>query len=252
MSLTINDWHQRYLQQAAWSRTIRDYLSIRSGLHVLQTVLEVGCGTGAILKDLLMTPGRLVFGVDNNINHLRFTIQKFPRSLLSCGNAHHLPFKQKSFDACVCHYFFLWLSDPLHALGEMVRVTRSGGIIIAFAEPDYGGRIDYPKELEVVSQWQSESLRKQGADPDMGRKLRSLFTNAGLKNIESGVMGGEWKETEKAQDIEMEWSIIRSDLSKDIDKTEQLKWLEEIDRSSREQNTRIQFIPTFYTWGRIP
>jgi hypothetical protein len=45
------DWHSRYLQQAGWTSKLRGYLFQRAGVDKASRVLEVGCGTGAVLKD---------------------------------------------------------------------------------------------------------------------------------------------------------------------------------------------------------
>ena len=62
----------------------------------------------------------------------------------------------------------------------MVRVTHPGGFVLALAEPDYGGRIDYPTELSQIGDWQKNALKQQGANPLMGRELRSIFSHAGI------------------------------------------------------------------------
>src|SRR6266498_4655381 len=53
------DWHRRYIQQAKWTRDLRTYLFKRADLadasrvhRTASLVLEVGCGTGAILSEL--------------------------------------------------------------------------------------------------------------------------------------------------------------------------------------------------------
>jgi cyclopropane fatty-acyl-phospholipid synthase-like methyltransferase len=43
------DWHARYLQQARWTRPLREYLYGKAGVDSARRVLEVGCGTGALL-----------------------------------------------------------------------------------------------------------------------------------------------------------------------------------------------------------
>jgi len=58
---------------------------------------------------------------------------------LSGGDASRLPFADGFFDLTYCHYLFLWLKHPLQALQEMKRVTRPGGWVATFAEPDYEG-----------------------------------------------------------------------------------------------------------------
>ena len=55
------DWHARFLQQASWTKDLRAYLFERAGLARARRVLEVGCGTGAILSDL---KGEAIHGLD--------------------------------------------------------------------------------------------------------------------------------------------------------------------------------------------
>jgi len=143
------------------------------------------------------------------------------------------------------------VSNPLKVVKEMLRVTRPGGVVIAMAEPDYGGRIDYPDDLRRIGQLQTQSLEIQGADPYLGRKLPGIFSTAGLKNIEFGVLGGQWDQRNYPGINESEWDILRYDL-------ETLLTHEEITQVQRSlavaQSTgdRVLFIPTFYAFGYLP
>ena len=56
------NWHERFRQQAGWTRDLRTYLFTRADLAHAKHVLEVGCGTGAVLQDL-ETPA-LLHGLD--------------------------------------------------------------------------------------------------------------------------------------------------------------------------------------------
>ena len=49
---TMMNWHLRYIQQANWTRELREYLFQRTGMATAERVLEVGCGTGAILGEV--------------------------------------------------------------------------------------------------------------------------------------------------------------------------------------------------------
>jgi hypothetical protein len=130
----------------------------------------------------------------------------------------------------------------------MRRVTRSGGSVIALAEPDYGGRIDYPEELAILGRHQAAALRKQGADPRMGRRLAEVFHQLGLQDIEVGVLGGQWKGKSSRREWELEWRVLQSDLGgeQDTDSLRALDW------AARERGERVLFVPTFYAFGRVP
>ena len=62
------EWHKRFVQQAAWTRELRLYLFKRAGMPVARRVLEVGCGTGAILSGL--TTRAVVHGLDRELARL--------------------------------------------------------------------------------------------------------------------------------------------------------------------------------------
>jgi ubiquinone/menaquinone biosynthesis C-methylase UbiE len=247
------NWHERFQQQARWTKALRDYLFGRALLQTAGKILEIGCGTGAILADLMglsSYSGHILYGIDLQAVHLAQARQHAPQARLACANAIALPFPDNSFETVYCHFVLLWLSDPAGALGEMRRVAAPGGAILALAEPDYGGRIDYPEALAALGKRQSQALLAQGADPQMGRRLAGLFSQAGLVEVESGVLGAQWGQTAR-EDREMEWQVLRNDLSGEV-APEELDDLERIDRQAALAGERVLFVPTFYAWGRAP
>ena len=66
---TTQDWHQRYLQQASWTRDLRRYLFAQVGMEKAARVIEIGCGTGAILSDILDSNPSGVYGLDISAAH---------------------------------------------------------------------------------------------------------------------------------------------------------------------------------------
>ena len=247
------DWHNRFLHQAAWTKPLRDYIFKQIRLERASLILEVGCGTGVLLQDLENRCAATLFGLDLNSDHLAGASQHTPRSHLLQSDARLIPFPSDAFDITFCHFLLLWIKHPLHVIKEMARVTRPGGHVLALAEPDYGGRIDYPFELGLMGTWQQESLRKQGADPLIGRQLADIFIQAGLGNIQTGLLGGEWKSANAGIDWTSEWEILEHDLSylpQDKDKATQLDMLKDIDKISQESGIRVLYVPTFYAWGR--
>ena len=133
----------------------------------------------------------------------------------------------------------------------MVRVTKPGGWILALAEPDYGGRIDFPRELEIIGQAQIQALLDQGANPYLGRTLRALFHSAQLTEIRAGLLGGEWQGSLNEDQLVSEWETLAQDLS-DLLPADEIERFRRIDHEAWEMGTRILFVPTFYAAGRAP
>ncbi|MEW6180126.1 MAG: class I SAM-dependent methyltransferase [Chloroflexota bacterium] len=243
------DWHQRFTQQARWTAQLRSYLTKKAGIHPHHRVLEVGCGSGAVLSDFKAHPFH--FGLDINFENLHLARPRIATAQLTCGDAHHLPYPDGSMDFTICHFLLMWVNGE-EAVKEMRRVTRRGGAVIAMAEPDYGGRIDFPPSLAAIGTYQTQSLRDQGADPYTGRKLRSWFRSAGLVEIETGVIGAQWQNKNiDLAEISLEWEVIRSDLQNYLP-PEELQALETADVHSWQEGTRILFVPTFYAIGFVP
>lgn len=251
MSLKPIDWHRRYMQQARWTRELRRYLFKRAGIGSADTILEVGAGSGAVLSDFSNEPDLGVLGLDIDAENLSLASQYVPFSRLIQGDAHFLPFQTNAVHCCFCHYFLLWVSDPARIVREMLRVTKSGGVVMALAEPDYGGRIDFPLDLAQLGDWQIEALKQQGADPLIGRQLAGLFTNQGCVDVETGVLGGEWKKPPSLDDLNNEWAVLKSDLSGFIS-TKILRGFKDKDFKAWKHGERILYVPTFYSWGRVP
>jgi ubiquinone/menaquinone biosynthesis C-methylase UbiE len=243
------DWHARYSQQARWTAQVRQYLFERTRFANAQNVLEVGCGTGALLSGLPASASTRIFGLDLNLAATKQARLHAPIAGISCGDGHRLPYPGGAFDMAFCHFLLLWVQSPQDILKEMKRVVQPGGAVLALAEPDYTGRIDYPAELEPLGRWQAESLRKQGADPDAGRKLRHWFVSAGITPVESGIMAGGWSDSPTHEERALEWAVIESDLADQIH-GQNIQYMRQLDEAAWDRRERVLFVPTFYTWGR--
>jgi len=255
MPLTTEEWHRRFFQQTRWTSALRQHIYQHTRLRGSQHILEVGAGTGAVLSAVLseLPPNATnhFFGLDINKSFLKFTRNQLPEVLLTQGDGHHLPYNNASFDAAFCHFLLLWVDNPSLVLKEMIRVTRSKGSVIALAEPDYGGRIDYPLELAEFGELQTMSLNQQGADTNLGRKLAGLFSSAGLTNIEFGILGGQWYTDDLDDENQSEWVIIQNDLSGLISDT-RITQLRQLEFTARSSGERVLYIPTFYAFGQVP
>lgn len=249
--LSVSGWHQRFSQQAAWTRSLRVFLYQSYPLSTARRVLEVGCGTGAITGDLPEFTSAQVFGVDIRLDTLQFTAENQPATHCINADGLALPLPNGGMDAAFCHFLLLWVRKPSLILAEMRRVTRSGGVVLALAEPDYGGRLDYPDELSRLGQLQTQSLKAQGANPFIGRELNHLFHQAGLTQVHFGVLGGEWKEPLPNADLQSEWMMIENDLA-GLVSADELTRLSQARSKAAEQGNLTLFVPTFYAAGIVP
>jgi ubiquinone/menaquinone biosynthesis C-methylase UbiE len=250
------NWHTRYLQQADWTRDLRAYLFKKAGLTRAERVLEVGCGTGAILAGISARASLTCTGVRRKCHGLDLD----PVALAECrihapavdlttGNALSLPYKDASFDITYCHFLLLWVKDPTQALREIKRVTKPKGSILAFAEPDYTDRIDKPEELAMLGKWQADALKRQGADPSFGARLAESFYEAGIQLIETGPIQSQGLMRD-ANEREQEWAVIESDLA-GLVPAQEIQRMKVLDLQSWAKNVRVLQVPTYFAWGII-
>jgi SAM-dependent methyltransferase len=248
--LTLEEWHNRFMQQARWTESVRRFLFQMADLAHARNVLEVGCGSGAILTDLRTQTKARIFGIDLKREFLRRVSDYKKDFLLACADGFHLPFQDQSFSITCCHFLLLWVKDPVQVISEMKRVTHKGGFVLALAEPDYGSRIDHPISLMALGQLQGQSLQRQGADPNTGRKIKGFFHQAGLVNVQMGIIGGQWDESFNPDELESEWKVLEADL-KELVPEKELARLKQIDFAAWHRGDRVLYVPTFYAWGKV-
>jgi SAM-dependent methyltransferase len=245
---SLQDLHNRYLLQAKWTGQNRHRLYQSANLHPDSRVLEVGSGTGAIIHEIADLGLGTSHGIDIDAEAVLFARNVDPRTRYAVGDGCRLPYKSETFDATICHFLLMWVPEPLSILKEMGRVTKVGGAILALAEPDYGGRIDFPEALETLGHQQAKALNDRGADTQMGRQLRMLFTKAGLANIHSGVLGGEWIGPPDEMGLHSEWMTLIADLEGRLPE-EKMEEYQELDRTAWLNGFRVLFVPTFFAIG---
>lgn len=105
-------------------------------LHPQPAILDVATGTGiALFEALRRWPfARAAAGVDISEGMLR---QAQAKALQACipaifikASADRLPFDNDTFDLVICSAAFHWFPNRLHAMREMARVLRPGGLLV--------------------------------------------------------------------------------------------------------------------------
>jgi hypothetical protein len=98
-------------------------------------------------------------------------------------------------------------------------VTRLGGCVLALAEPDYSQRVDRPASLAELGRMQTEALRSQGAQPEIGGHLTELFRAAGLDIVETGQLESIARPA-TSREADLEWQVLRADLQGRVPESE--------------------------------
>lgn len=107
---------------------IQRYLRIKN-----PKILDIGCGTGATLKELSKIGETL--GIDSSKEALSFCRRRGLKNI-QLAQATHLPFKSESFDCVTAFDVIEHIKDDLKALKEIARVLKTGGIAI-FTAPAF-------------------------------------------------------------------------------------------------------------------
>lgn len=243
--MQIADWHERYLQQAQWTEPLRRYILSKLPIRADWTVCEFGCGTGAVLNDLEGLAEAIV-SLDKDLDSL--TIRTNTQALSVNADALEPPFHASCFDFVFCHYFLLWVADPVAVLQAARRVLKTGGYLAIFAEPDYASRKTQPKTLEALAELQNASLVAQGAHLEIGRELGYLLNLSGFSVLEYGQI----KEAKNGNHLltESEKKVMHSDWEYLLKRNLTAVTQEELEHLLKIEPVRW-YIPTYYALARL-
>lgn len=174
------------LQSHRW-RTVDNSAAYLAGhLRPGLALLDVGCGPGTITVDLArrVAPGPVV-GIDVTPAPLAEARELAAREGVAVGfrveDVYALAAADDTYDVVHAHQVLQHLSDPVAALREMARVCRPGGVI-AVRDVDYAATTWYPEDgaLDAWLELYRQVARRNGAEPDAGRRLLSWARAAGL------------------------------------------------------------------------
>ena len=156
-----------------------------------QRLLDVGSGPGTITADLAREV-REVVALEVTEEAAALTRAELDRqgvtnATVVVGDVHALDLELlggEPFDVVHAHQVLQHLTEPVAALREMRRVARPGGIV-AVRDADFHGMSWYPSipELDEWMELYQRIARRNGAEPDAGRRLVSWAQAAGFTDV---------------------------------------------------------------------
>jgi len=167
----------RYSQVLAFE--FADFAGVAGG-----SVLDVGCGPGALIPVLLERADR-VAAADPSETFAAAARERFPGVDVRRSPAEQLPFEDAAFDVALAQLVVGFMSDPVGGVREMARVTRRGGTVAACFWDLAGGRSPMSTVWSVLSDLAGTG--GEGALPGASAgSLRRIFEEAGLTDVEDG------------------------------------------------------------------
>jgi SAM-dependent methyltransferase len=154
------------------------------------SVLDVGCGTGAITAGMakMVGPGGTVVGLDRDDANLTIARQEHP-------DADNLSFEHgdilssafvSRFDIVTAARTLQWIGEPDRAIGQMKKAVKAGGLIVIL---DYNLEdtrwepappADFNRFYSAFLDWRTANHW----DNRMAEHLPGLFRSAGLSDVE--------------------------------------------------------------------
>ena len=114
------------------------------------------------------------------------------------GDVYGIPLEDGYADLTCCRTLLMHLTEPLKAVKEMARVTKTGGTVVALEGGKMGAFYDpedeeYSKLAERVYEAWIDGIRKlEGKEFKIGEKLPGIFQKAGLYGIKAEVQADAW------------------------------------------------------------
>jgi ubiquinone/menaquinone biosynthesis C-methylase UbiE len=156
-----------------------------AGVESGMSVLDVGCGPGALTRALAAL-GAHVSAVDPSRPFAEACRARVPSASVVVSAAESLPFEDGKFDAALAQLVVNFMTDAAAGVREMARVTRPGGVV-ACAVWDYANEMtiltrfwETAIALDPAAVSRSEGQRMQYCTPET---LGELWSGAGLADV---------------------------------------------------------------------
>jgi ubiquinone/menaquinone biosynthesis C-methylase UbiE len=162
-----SSYENSWLQGAFFDKTHKAALALAASIvHQPESVLDVGCGTGRLLRRAYRYwPEAQLIGVDPAQGMIEKAKLLTPNATFFTAMAESLPLKDNSVDFAISTTSFHHWQDQAAGIREIARVLRPEGyfMLVDVSLPNWLVRVFRPKRVHSPAQ------------------LRTLFTQAGLQ-----------------------------------------------------------------------
>jgi len=159
------------------------------GLRPGRTCMDVGCGGGAVTRELARRVGSTgrVVGLDMDLAQLEIVraeaaAQNIENIEYRVADVSNPPSDIRNLDLVYTRFLLCHLRSPADVLLWMVKSLKPGGVL-AVEDCDFTGHFCYPplpafyRYVELCG----EVMCRRGGDPHIGLKLPQMFKDAGLE-----------------------------------------------------------------------
>ncbi len=170
---------------------------------------DVGCGNGAFTELLLdrAAPAH-VEGIDPSDAQVAYAAERLPGrpARFAVGDATALPYPDAGHDAAVMALVIFFVPDPVKGVAEMVRVTRPGGSVSAYAWDILGGGFPYAAVMEELAALGVAPVQPPSVEASRLENLRALWAGAGLVDVQTCTIAVE----RRFDDFQTFWRIAQT------------------------------------------
>jgi len=166
-------------------------LSLEKG----QRLLDVGCGSGVLLSELVKETEIFGIGIDFSEKQIEIAKNYFHHIQFLYGNIDMIPFSDATFDKILCYSVLHCIKNWKPAIDEILRVCRNGGIILLGDLPSVSHRYklywDYLKKMPKILLHLSlikKSLEYRGATPWYWMDLKAICDYLDKLGVKSKIL----------------------------------------------------------------
>lgn len=162
--LTTGQAYDRFMGR--YSRSLAAAFADAAGASVGQSVLDIGCGPGALTGELVARLGvGQVSAFDPSPPFVAECGARYPGICVREGRAEDIPFDDARFDCALAQLVLHFVTDPPQCARELRRVLRPDGVAAACVW-------DFAEGMQMLRLFWDSALAIDPTAPDEARTLR--------------------------------------------------------------------------------